>query len=146
MSKYATVGLGIIAVLLGIIFEKQNVAYIVALTFSVAASTNFPVLIMSMFWRGLTTRGAVLGGIVGLVSVVGMIVLGPTVWKTIMGHPAAIFPYDFPAIFSIPLAFVSTWLFSVTDTSESGKKEKDLFDAQLVRSETGLGAEGAASH
>jgi cation/acetate symporter len=146
VSKMATVALGIVAVILGVIFEKQNVAYIVALTFSVAASTNFPVLVLSMFWRGLTTRGAVMGGLAGLISVVTMIILGPTVWKTIMGNPAPIFPYDYPALFSIPLSFICSWLFSVTDGSEGAKKERDLFDAQLVRSETGLGAEGAVSH
>jgi len=146
VSKYATVGLGIIAVLLGILFEKQNVAYIVALTFSVAASTNFPVLVMSMFWRGLTTRGAVAGGLIGLISVSVMIVTGPVVWKTILGNPAPIFPYEFPAIFSMPLAFIGCWLFSVIDGSAQAKAEKDRFEAQLVRSETGLGAEGASAH
>jgi cation/acetate symporter len=146
VSKWATVGLGVVAVILGIMFEKQNVAYIVALTFSIAASTNFPVLVLSMFWRGLTTRGAVTGGVVGLVCVIAMIVLGPTVWKTILGHPAAIFPYDYPAIFSIPLAFFTTWLVSVTDSSTSAAGERDKFPAERVRSETGLGAEGAVAH
>jgi cation/acetate symporter len=75
-----------------------------------------------------------------------MIVLGPVVWKTILGHPAAIFPYEFPSIFSMPLAFIGIWLFSVTDRSAQATKERDLFDTQLVRSETGLGAEGAVSH
>jgi cation/acetate symporter len=138
--------LGIVAILLGIVFEKQNVAYIVALTFSVAASTNFPVLVMSMFWKGLTTKGAVAGGVLGMVSVIAMIVTGPVVWKTILGNPAPIFPYEFPAIFSMPIAFIGCWLFSILDTSAQAKAEKDSFEAQLVRSETGLGAEGASSH
>jgi cation/acetate symporter len=146
VSKYATVGLGVIAVILGVAFEKQNVAYMVALAFSVAASTNFPVLILSMFWRGLTTRGAVAGGALGLISAVGMIITGPVIWKTILGNPAPIFPYEYPALFSMPLAFIGCWLFSVLDGSAQGKAEQDLFEAQQVRSETGLGAEGAASH
>jgi cation/acetate symporter len=146
VSKAASLVLGVIAVILGIIFEKQNVAYMVGLTFAIAASTNFPVLIMSMFWRGLTTRGAVGGGFIGLAGAVILTVLGPTVWVDVMHNAAAIFPYKYPAIFSMPLAFFATWLLSVTDSSASAAAEKDLFDAQLVRSETGLGAEGAHAH
>jgi len=146
VSKMATVGLGIVAVILGMVFEKQNVAYMVALAFSVAASTNFPVLILSMFWRGLTTRGAVVGGTLGLISAVGLIITGPVVWKAILGNPAAIFPYEYPALFSMPLAFIGCWLFSILDTSAQAKAEQGLFEAQQVRSETGLGAEGASSH
>ena len=146
VSKYATIGLGIVAVILGMVFEKQNVAYMVALAFSVAASTNFPVLVLSMFWKGLTTRGAVAGGALGLISAVGLIITGPVVWKAVLGNPAPIFPYEYPALFSMPLAFIGCWLFSILDTSPQAKAEKDLFEAQQVRSETGLGAEGASSH
>ena len=67
VSKMATLALGILAILLGIVFEKQNVAFMVGLAFAIAASANFPVLILSMFWKGLTTRGAVIGGWLGLV-------------------------------------------------------------------------------
>ncbi|HVI51764.1 MAG TPA: cation acetate symporter [Candidatus Sulfotelmatobacter sp.] len=146
VSKIASIGLGIIAVLLGIVFEKQNVAYMVGLTFAIAASTNFPVLIMSMFWRGLTTRGAVIGGFIGLAAAVILTVLGPTVWKDVLGNPTAIFPFKYPAIFSMPLAFLSIWFFSIIDNSQRAKDERDAFEAQLVRSETGLGAEGAHAH
>jgi cation/acetate symporter len=146
VSKLASVGLGIIAVLLGIVFEKQNIAYMVGLTFAIAASTNFPVLVMSMFWKGLSTRGAVAGGFLGLAGAVVLTVLGPTVWKDVLGHPAAIFPFKYPAIFSMPLAFASIWFFSVTDGSQRAKDEKEAFEAQLIRSETGLGAEGAHAH
>jgi len=146
VSKFATIGLGIVAVALGIAFKTVNVAFMVALAFTVAASTNFPVLVLSMFWRGLTTKGAVIGGLLGLISAVGLIIAGPLVWKTILGNPAPLIPYDYPAIFSIPLAFVATWFFSVIDNGAQAKKERSLFDAQLVRSETGLGAEQAASH
>ena len=146
VSKIASIGLGINAVLLGIVFEKQNVAYMVGLTFAIAASTNFPVLIMSMFWRGLTTRGAVIGGFIGLAAAVILTVLGPTVWKDVLGNPTAIFPFKYPAIFSMPLAFLSIWFFSIIDNSQRAKDERDAFEAQLVRSETGLGAEGAHAH
>ncbi len=146
VSKIATIGLGIVAVALGIAFRTVNVAFMVALAFTVAASTNFPVLVLSMFWRGLTTKGAVIGGLLGLISAVGLIIAGPLVWKTILGNPTPLIPYDYPAIFSIPLAFIGTWFFSIIDNSAQATKERDLFDGQLVRSETGLGAEQAASH
>lgn len=146
VSKVASLGLGVVAVILGIIFEKQNVAYMVGLTFAIAASTNFPVLIMSMFWKGLTTRGAVTGGFIGLAAAVIMTVLGPTVWVDVFHYPTAIFPLKYPAIFSMPLAFAATWLFSVLDRSESARVEREAFEAQQLRSETGLGAEGAAVH
>jgi cation/acetate symporter len=146
VSKVASIGLGIIAVILGIIFEKQNVAYMVGLTFAIAASTNFPVLVMSMFWHGLTTRGAVIGGFIGLAAAVVLTVLGPTVWVDVLKYPEAIFPLKYPAIFSMPLAFIATWFFSVIDNSEQAKSEQAAFDAQLIRSETGLGAERATAH
>jgi cation/acetate symporter len=146
ISKYASMGLGVIAVILGIIFEKQNVAYMVGLTFAIAASTNFPVLVMSMFWRGLTTRGAVIGGFMGLTAAVVLTVLGPTVWVDVLKNPVAIVGLKYPAIMSMPVAFFATWLFSVLDNSPRAAKERAAYDAQAIRSETGLGAEGAAAH
>jgi len=146
VSKIASICLGVIAVLLGLIFEKQNVAFIVALTFSVAASANFPVLVLSMFWSGLTTRGAVIGGIIGLVSSVLMVVLSKAVWVQSFGNANAIFPYAYPAIFSIPAAFFFSWLFSILDNSPRAAEERAAYEAQAIRSETGLGAEGAAAH
>ena len=80
VSRWASLGLGVVAVVLGIAFEKQNVAFLVGLTFGIAASTNFPILILSMYWKGLTTRGALVGGIVGLVSAVTFVVLSKAVW------------------------------------------------------------------
>jgi cation/acetate symporter len=146
VSKAATVALGIVAVFLGIAFEKQNVAYIVALTFSIAASSNFPILVLSMFWKGLTTRGALAGGYTGLLGSVALIVLGPTVWVKVLGNAASIFPLDNPTIITLPAAVLVAWLVSVTDSSASVAAERDQFDDQYVRSQTGLGAEGAASH
>ncbi len=146
VSKMATVGLGIVAILLGIAFEKQNIAYMVGLAFSIAASANFPVLFLSMFWKGLTTRGALLGGIIGLSSAVALIVLGPTVWVDVLKNPEAIFPYKNPALFSMTAAFVFTWLFSVIDSSEAANKERAAFLPQFIRSMTGVGAEGASKH
>jgi len=145
VSKMAVIGLGIVAVLLGIAFEKQNVAYIVALTFSIAACTNFPILVLSIFWRGLTTRGAVLGGYTGIIGSIGLLVIGPTVWTKVLGMGPAIFPYDFPTFVVLPTVLIVAYIASVTDKSESGQKEREAYDAQLIRAETGLGAETSAS-
>ncbi|KIA79441.1 cation acetate symporter [Chromobacterium amazonense] len=146
VSKITTVVLGVVAIVLGLVFEKQNIAFMVGLAFSIAASANFPVLFLSMFWKGLTTRGAVIGGLIGLLTAVVLIVLGPTVWVEVMKHEHAIFPYKNPAIFSMTLAFVATWLISVLDTSKQAADEKAKFDAQYVRAMTGIGASGASKH
>ncbi|HYH22960.1 MAG TPA: cation acetate symporter, partial [Azospirillum sp.] len=135
-----------VSIFLGIAFENQNVAFMVGLAFVIAASANFPILLMSMFWKRMTTRGAVMGGWIGLISSVAMLVLGPTVWKAVLGNPAAIFPYDNPGLFSITLSFVAIWFFSITDNSQTAKDEQRAFDAQYIRSQTGLGAEGASAH
>ena len=146
VSKIASLFLGVIAVLLGIMFEKQNIAFLVGLTFGIAASANFPVLILSMYWKGLTTRGALVGGIVGLVSAVTLVVLSKAVWVVVLNNPAPIFPYEQPALFSMPLAFFFTWLFSVTDKSARADAERLAFDDQYVRSQTGFGAAAASAH
>jgi cation/acetate symporter len=146
VSKITTVVIGIVSIILGVAFEKQNVAFMVGLAFVIAASANFPILLMSMFWSKMTTRGAVIGGTIGLVSAVTMLVLGPTVWKAVLGHPTAIFPYDNPGLFSILLSFAGIWFFSITDNSEQALKERRDFEAQYIRSQTGLGAEGASAH
>ncbi|ELI6433991.1 sodium/solute symporter [Aeromonas sp. 2HA2] len=146
VSKYTTVVLGVVAIGLGILFEKQNIAFMVGLAFSIAASCNFPVLFLSMFWSRLTTRGAVFGGWLGLVSAVSLMVLGPTVWVKVLGHAEAIFPYEYPALFSMAVAFIGIWLFSVTDKSENAADEHAKFLPQFIRSQTGLGASSATAH
>jgi cation/acetate symporter len=145
-SRIATVCLGVIAVLLGIVFEKQNVAFMVGLAFCVAASANFPILLLSMYWRKLTTRGAVIGGGLGLFTAVILVVIGPTVWVDAFGFTEAIFPYKYPALFSVSIAFIGIWFFSITDKSASAATEQAAFDAQFVRSQTGIGASEAAQH
>jgi cation/acetate symporter len=146
VSKIATVVLGIVAIILGIIFEQQNIAFMVGLAFAIAASANFPILFLSMFWKNLTTRGAVLGGSLGLATAIILVIVGPTVWIDVMGNATAIFPYKYPALFSVTAAFVGIWFFSITDKSESAEAERDAFEAQDIRSQTGIGAEGASSH
>jgi cation/acetate symporter len=146
VSKIATVVLGIISILLGIAFEKQNIAYLVALTFSVAASANFPILLMSIYYGKMTTRGALIGGWLGLISATVLVIVGPTVWTEILKLGDPIFPYKYPAFISMSIAFLGIWIGSMMDNSERAKKEHEAFIAQDVRCQTGIGAEGAASH
>ena len=146
VSRLATLGLGVIAITLGLLFENQNIAFMVGLAFGLAASVNFPVLILSIFWKGLTTRGAFIGGFAGLVSCVAFVVLGPTVWVSVFKFPAPIFPYEHPALFSMVIAFATTWIFSVTDRSPQAAAEAKAYRYQYIRSETGLGAASAVSH
>ena len=146
VSKRSSLFLGVLAVLLGIAFEKQNVAFMVGLAFGVAASCNFPVLILSMYWKGLTTRGAIWGSIAGLVSAVLIVVLSKAVWVVVLGNKDPIFPYEQPAIFSMPIAFFFAWLGSVTDSSVRAAKEKEAFEDQYVRAQTGFGSAGAVAH
>ena len=146
ISKIATILLGILAIYLGIQFQKQNVAFMVGLAFAVAASANFPVLILSIFWSGLTTRGALLGGFIGLFTAIGLVIIGPTVWVDVLKNTAPVFPYKYPALFSMIAAFLGTWLFSILDNSEAARQERAAFAAQDIRCQTGIGAEGAMRH
>ncbi len=146
VSRVATILLGIAAIFLGIIFEQQNVAYMVGLAFAIAASVNFPILFLSMYWQKLTTKGAFIGGSIGLLTAVTCMLLGPTIWVDILGNANAIFPYKHPALFSITAAFFFIIVISKMDSSDSAKDEAIAFEDQYVRSQTGLGAEGASQH
>ena len=148
VSRITTLCLGVLAVTLGIVFEKQNIAFMVSLAFAIAASANFPVLFMSVLWKDCTTKGAVIGGFLGLISSVGLTIVSPSVWEVTLGNPkgSAWFPYTSPALFSMTIGFVGIWLFSVLDRSPQAAKERALFPAQQVRSETGFGASGASGH
>ena len=146
VSKIATLCLGVVAVLLGMAFEKMNVAFMVALAFGVASCANFPVLLMSMYWKGLTTRGALVGGYTGLISSVLFVLFSKSVWVDVLGNPAPLFPYTQPALFAMPLAFLAIYVFSKLDTSAEAQAERAAFDDQYVRAQTGVGAASAAAH
>jgi cation/acetate symporter len=146
VSKIATICLGFVAIILGILFEKQNIAFMVGLAFGVAAAANFPVLILSMYWKGLTTRGALFGGYGGLLSAVTFVVLSKSVWVDVLGNKAAIFPYTQPALFAMPLAFLLAYVFSKTDSSVRAGKEIEAYEDQYVRAQTGFGAASASNH
>ena len=120
IAKIATVIFGAVAVLLGISFKGQNVAFMVGLTFAVAASANFPPLLLSIVWRRFTTQGAVCAIIAGALTSVGLIVLSPTVWVDILKNPAPVFPLRNPAIISMTAAFIAGIAGSLMTRRRSG--------------------------
>ena len=113
VARGATLGLGLLAVLLGIAFKGQNVAFMVSLAFAIAASGNFPALLLCIFWRSCTTAGAVTSMVVGTLGTLGLIVLSPTVQMDILGRPDAWFPLKNPALVTLPLAFAAGILVSL---------------------------------
>ena len=146
VSRLTTIALGIIAVVLGIVFEKQNIAFMVSLAFAIAASANFPVLFMSVLWKDCTTRGATIGGFLGLITAVVLTVMSKSVWVDVFGYADAIFPYASPALFSMSAGFAGIWLFSILDNSPRARIDRAGYEAQQMRSETGIGAITSASH
>jgi cation/acetate symporter len=123
-----------------------NVAFMLGLALAIAASCNLPVLVMSIFWKGLTTRGAMIGGFLGLISAVVGVILSPAVWKRRSVRGSAPVPLDNPALFSITIAFAGIWLLSILDRSARASVDRGGFDAQYVRCQTGIGAAGATAH
>lgn len=146
VSKITVLVLGVVAIALGILFEKQNIAFMVGLAFSIAASCNFPIILLSMYWSKLTTRGAMVGGWLGLLTAVVLMILGPTIWVQVLGHTTPVYPYEYPALFSMLVAFVGTWLFSITDHSQQGALERAKFRGQFIRSQTGVGISQGKAH
>jgi len=125
VARMATLVLGALAILLGIAFKGQNVAFTVGLAFAIAASGNLPAIVYSVFWRGFTTAGAVAAILVGTLSAVVLIYLSPTIQVDILKHAAPIFPLKNPGIVSIPLGFLAGWLVSLA-TKEKEAEEKYL--------------------
>jgi cation/acetate symporter len=137
-AKIATVFFGVTAVLLGILFKGQNVAYMVGLTFAVACSANFPALLLSIVWKKMSTWGAVASILIGTVTSLGMIILSPTVWVDVFKNPAPIIPLRNPAIVSMTLAFVAGWLVSLMTPDQVAQ---DKFEDEKLRTYLGVGAE-----
>ncbi len=146
VSRVATIILGILAILLGFVFENQNVAFMVGLIFGIAGSVNFPIILLCIYWKNLTTRGVFIGGLLGLIAVISFVILSPSMWVKTFGFEHAIFPYDHPAIFSIPLTFFLLWFFSITDKSKRAKLDRENFEAFDFRAKTGIGASEAVAH
>jgi cation/acetate symporter len=137
ISRMTVVALGALGIWLAILFRGQNVAVLATLPLAIGASTNFPVLLLSMYWRGLTTRGALLGGYAGLLLATVLLILGPNVWVNVIGFDRALFPYAYPTLFSMAVSFLFCWVFSATDRSERAQRERNAFDDQLLRSQLG---------
>jgi cation/acetate symporter len=146
VSRRTVLALAVAAILLGIIFEKQNVAFMVSLAFALAASGNFPVLLLSILWKDCTTKGVVAGGTLGVVVALVLTILSPAIWVNVFGYAEPVFPYSSPTIFSMPLAFFTIWVVSVLDRSGRAAVDRAGYVEQRVRSETGLGASGASAH
>ncbi|WP_334084347.1 cation acetate symporter [Helicobacter typhlonius] len=146
VTKIATLGIGVFAIALGIIFENQNVAFTVGLAFAIAASVNFPILLLCIYWKNLTTKGAFWGGLIGLIVVLTLVILSPSIWVKSFGFDAAIFPYDHPAIFTMPLTFIAIYVISKLDGSKRAQIDKAGFSAQDFRAESGIGASEAVAH
>lgn len=137
VARVGTIVLGALAVLLGIVFENQNVAYLVGLAFAVAASANFPALLLSVVWRKLSTAGAVASTVTGLTLAVGLIVLGPDVWKAVFKKDP-LFPLKNPALVSMPAAFLAGIVFSYLKPDPAAEAK---FDEEKLRTYAGIGAD-----
>ncbi len=138
VARIGTIVLGVLAVLLGIVFKDQNVAYVVGLAFAIAASANFPALLLSVLWRKYSTSGAVASIVTGLILSIGLIVLGPDVWKDVFKHPAPVFPLKNPAIVSIPAAFLAGIIASYLKPDLEAQAK---FDEEKLRTYAGIGAD-----
>ncbi|HDQ40753.1 MAG TPA: cation/acetate symporter ActP [Desulfonatronum sp.] len=138
VARMATLALGVVAIVLGLAFKGQNVAFMVGLAFAIAASANFPALLMSILWRNFSTFGAALSIATGTTLAVGLIIVSPTVWVDILHNPLAIFPLRNPAIISMTGAFAAGYLGSkLRPDAEASRK----YEEQKIRNYLGVGAE-----
>lgn len=131
VAKGATLALGVLAVILGIVFKGQNVAFMVGLAFAIAASANFPALLLSMLWRGFTTAGAVTCILVGGATAIVLIAISPTIMVDLMGREAAIFPLKNPALVSIPLSFITGIVVSLLFPEAESARNHDALQRRL---------------
>ncbi|MDY0323865.1 MAG: cation acetate symporter [Candidatus Carbobacillus sp.] len=134
VARYTALTIGAISIILGILAKGQNVAYLVALAFAVAASANLPVILFSLYWKRFNTAGAVSGMIVGAITAVALVMMGPSV----MGKEA-IFPLANPGVVSVPVGFLTSWIVTLITPPE--KTLEARFEELSVRSQTGIGAE-----
>jgi len=138
VAKRATLLLGVLAIALGLAFKGQNVAFMVGLAFAIAASANFPALLMSILWRSFSTFGATLSIVTGSTLAVLLIIISPTVWVDVLKNPAAIFPLKNPAIISMTAAFAAGVIGSLFRPDEDASQK---YEAQKIRNYLGVGSE-----
>ena len=137
ISRITTLVIGLTTMALAILLEGENVAVLALIALAIAASVNFPVMFLSMYWSRFTTRGALAGGYAGLATALILVMLGPTVWVTVFGFDEPVFPYNYPTLFAMLANLVFSFWFSVTDKSQRALAEAELFDSQWIRSEIG---------
>jgi Na+(H+)/acetate symporter ActP len=131
--RLATLAVTVVAALLGVAFKGTNISFLVSLAFSVAASANFPVLMLALYWRGLTKRGALLGGAVGLVSSTGMLIAGPAIWVDVLHYQQPLFGSNYPTLTAMPLALATAWLASLLDARRRDEQAQRVFDDLAAR-------------
>ncbi|HLF31777.1 MAG TPA: cation/acetate symporter ActP [Xanthomonadales bacterium] len=137
ISRITTLVIGLATMALSILLEGENVAVLALIALAIAASVNFPVLFLSMYWSRFTTRGALAGGYAGLAVSLLLVMLGPTVWVSMLGFERPIYPYAYPTLFAMLANFILAYWFSVTDKSHRAFAEVESFDAQWIQSEIG---------
>lgn len=128
MFRVATLAVTVVAALLGVAFKGTNISFLVSLAFSVAASANFPVLMLALYWRGLTKRGALLGGAVGLIGSTGMLIAGPAIWVDVLHYRQPLFGSNYPTLIALPLALVTAWAASLLDARRPDEQARRVFD------------------
>jgi len=138
VARIGTITLGVAAVLLGIVFEEKNVAYLVGLAFAVAASANFPALLLSVIWKRCSTAGAVAATVTGLALSIGLIILGPDVWVKAFKYERPVFTLENPAIVSIPAAFLAGVVVSLMTPDPAAQAK---FEDEKLRTYAGIGAD-----
>jgi cation/acetate symporter len=121
VSRWAAFGFGALGIVLSLAFQKENITFLSATAMSVAASSTFPVMMLTLFWGRITTRGAIAGGVAGLVTALVALVLGPSVWVAVLGHATPIFPYQYPTILAMPLAFAVAVAVSLFGAAEPAR-------------------------
>ena len=138
VARISSVVLGVLAIVLGLAFKGQNVAFMVGLAFALAASGNFPALVLSIFWRGFTTAGAVATIVTGTIAAAGLIYLSPTIQMDILHHDQAWFPLKNPAMVSMPLAFIVGVVISLVSPEPAAREGYAAKERQMI-----LGASSA---
>jgi len=138
MFRVATLAVTVVAALLGIAFKGTNISFLVSLAFSVAASANLPVLLLSLYWRGLTRRGALLGGAVGLIGSTGMLIAGPAIWVDVLGYRQPLFGSNYPTLIAMPLALLTAWATSMLDARRHDAHARRVFDELAAKASSPL--------
>lgn len=146
VTRAATISIGVLAICLGLAFEGENVAVTAALALAIGASVNCPIILLALYWKGLTTRGVVWGGYLGLALCVGLIVASPGVMVAALGYEEALFPYTYPTVISMPITFLLVMVISYFDRSGQARADRETFDRQLLESELGADIAKPSGH